>query len=441
MSKTIAAISTPQAAGGIGIVRISGPEARAVAGRVFTSAHGKVLEECRGYTALYGRVHDEEGDIDEAIALNFIAPASFTGEDVVELSCHGGIYVMRRVLQAVLAAGAAPAGPGEFTRRAFLNGKLGLTEAESVMQIISAQGLEAGKAAMAGRDGALERRIRKIRAGLTAVAAHLDAWADYPEDDIPEVNGADLQHSLEDAKQELDHLLSQFEAGRVLREGVETVIAGRPNVGKSTLMNLLSGCERSIVTEFAGTTRDVVADTAGIRSTEDPVERIGVDRARERVQTAQLVLAVFDSSQALNEEDRLLIESVQNTPAVAVINKSDLQNVINLKYINSKFKQIVFISALSGEGLEALQQAVASLLKTNTLDPSSGILFTERQRDAARRAQGCVQEALDAQKAGMTLDAVTVSVEGAVSALLELTGERATEAVVDQVFSQFCVGK
>ena len=276
---------------------------------------------------------------------------------------------------------------------------------------------------------------------MTAVAAHLDAWADYPEDDIPEVNGADLQHSLEDAKQELDHLLSQFEAGRVLREGVETVIAGRPNVGKSTLMNLLSGCERSIVTEFAGTTRDVVeetvllggiplhlADTAGIRSTEDPVERIGVDRARERVQTAQLVLAVFDSSQALNEEDRLLIES-------------DLQNVIDLKYINSKFKQIVFISALSGEGLEALQQAVASLLKTNTLDPSSGILFTERQRDAARRAQGCVQEALDAQKAGMTLDAVTVSVEGAVSALLELTGERATEAVVDQVFSQFCVGK
>lgn len=454
MSKTIAAISTPQAAGGIGIVRISGPEARAVAGRVFTSAHGKVLEECRGYTALYGRVHDEEGDIDEAIALNFIAPASFTGEDVVELSCHGGIYVMRRVLQAVLAAGAAPAGPGEFTRRAFLNGKLGLTEAESVMQIISAQGLEAGKAAMAGRDGALERRIRKIRAGLTAVAAHLDAWADYPEDDIPEVNGADLQHSLEDAKEELNHLLSQFEAGRVLREGVETVIAGRPNVGKSTLMNLLSGCERSIVTEFAGTTRDVVeetvllggiplhlADTAGIRSTEDPVERIGVDRARERVQTAQLVLAVFDSSQALNEEDRLLIESVQNTPAVAVINKSDLQNVIDLKYINLKFKQIVFISALSGEGLEALQQAVASLLKTNTLDPSSGILFTERQRDAARRAQGCVQEALDAQKAGMTLDAVTVSVESAVSSLLELTGERATEAVVDQVFSQFCVGK
>lgn len=454
MPKTIAAISTPQAAGGIGIVRISGPDARAIAGRVFTSARGKKLNTCRGYTALYGRVHDAEGDIDEAIALNFIAPASFTGEDVVELSCHGGIYVMRRVLQAVLAAGAAPAGPGEFTRRAFLNGKIGLTEAESVMQIISAQGLEAGKAAMAGRDGALERRIGRIREGLTTVAAHLDAWADYPEEDIPEVDGADLQHSLESAREELDRLLSQFEAGRVLREGVETVIAGRPNVGKSTLMNLLSGCERSIVTEYAGTTRDVVeetvllggiplhlADTAGIRSTQDPVERIGVDRARERVQTAQLVLAVFDSSQALNEEDRLLMESVQNTPAVAVVNKRDLENVIDLEYIKQKFKQIVYISARSGDGLEALQQAVASLLKTNTLDPSGGILFTERQRDAARRARDCVQEALDAQRAGITLDAVTVSVEGAVAALLELTGERATEAVVDQVFSHFCVGK
>ena len=454
MPKTIAAISTPQAAGGIGIVRISGPEARAIAGRVFTSARGKTLEQCRGYTALYGRVHDAEGEIDEAIALNFVAPASFTGEDVVELSCHGGIYVMRRVLQAVFAAGAAPAGPGEFTRRAFLNGKIGLTEAESVMQIISAQGLEAGKAAMAGRDGALERRIIQIREGLTTIAAHLDAWADYPDEDIPEVDGSGLQESLEHAAQELDRLLSQFEAGRVLREGVETVIAGRPHVGKSPLLNLLSGCERSIVTEYAGTTRDVVeetvllggiplhlADTAGIRATEDPVERIGVDRARERVQAAQLVLAVFDSSQALNEEDRLLIESVQDTPAVAVVNKSDLENVIDLEYIKNHFKQIVYISALSGDGLEALEQAVASLLKTNELDPSSGILFTERQRDAARRARDCVQEALDAQRSGVTLDAVTVSVEGAVSALLELTGERATEAVVDQVFAQFCVGK
>lgn len=402
-----------------------------------------------------GRVHDAEGEIDEAIALNFVAPASFTGEDVVELSCHGGIYVMRRVLQAVFAAGAAPAGPGEFTRRAFLNGKIGLTEAESVMQIISAQGLEAGKAAMAGRDGALERRIIQIREGLTTIAAHLDAWADYPDEDIPEVDGSGLQESLEHAAQELDRLLSQFEAGRVPARGRGDGDRRAAERGQTTLMNLLSGASAPIVTEYAGTTRDVVEESRaarrqsrciwrtrqGLRATEDPVERIGVDRARERVQAAQLVLAVFDSSQALNEEDRLLIESVQDTPAVAVVNKSDLENVIDLEYIKNHFKQIVYISALSGDGLEALEQAVASLLKTNELDPSSGILFTERQRDAARRARDCVQEALDAQRSGVTLDAVTVSVEGAVSALLELTGERATEAVVDQVFAQFCVGK
>jgi tRNA modification GTPase len=451
---TIAAISTPQAPGGIGIVRISGPSAREIAGKIFTAKSRKTLEEISGYQALYGRVHDGEEDIDEAIALNFRAPASFTGEDVVELSCHGGLYLMRRVLKAVLAAGAKPAAAGEFTKRAFLNGKIGLTEAESVMQLISAQGSQAAKAALAGHDGALEKKIIRIREMLISTAAHLSAWADYPEDDIPEVNTDTLAETLIQAKTELERLLNQFDAGRVLREGVNTVIAGRPNVGKSTLMNLLAGCERSIVTEYAGTTRDVVedtvilgeiplrlADTAGIHFTDDPVEQIGVIRAREKLNAAQLVLAVFDSSQPLNDEDKELIESIQDTPAVAVINKSDLPTKINNEYIQLKFKHIVYISALSGEGLEELQQAVAELLKTSQLNPADGILYTERQRDDARNALDCVTEALLAIEHGMTLDAVTVSIEGAISALLELTGERATEAVVDEVFSHFCVGK
>jgi len=232
------------------------------------------------------------------------------------------------------------------------------------------------------------------------------------------------------------------------------VIAGRPNVGKSTLMNLLSGCERSIVTEYAGTTRDIVedtvilgdvplrlSDTAGIHTTNDPVEKIGVDRARGKVQEAQLVLAVFDSSQLLNEEDRELISIVQGSSAIAVVNKSDLPAKIDMKYIHKYFKQIVYISALSGEGLQELKDAVAELLRTSELNPADGILFTERQRDAARQAGDCVREALMAVESGITLDAVTVSIEGAISALLELTGERATEAVVDSVFSHFCVGK
>jgi tRNA modification GTPase len=451
---TIAAISTAQAPGAIGIVRISGPRARDVADRVFTSAHGKKLGDIRGYRALYGRVHDSKGDIDEAIALNFRAPASFTGEDVVELSCHGGVYVTRRLLKAVFEDGAVPAGPGEFTRRAFVNGKMGLTEAESVMQIIGAQGEQAAKTALAGHDGALEKRIKKIRVGLTGIAAHLSAWADYPDDDIPQVTPDGLRSSLSYAKKELESLLRQFDEGRVFREGVDTVIAGKPNVGKSTLMNLLAGCDRSIVTQYAGTTRDVVedtvifggiplrlADTAGVRDTDDPVESIGVKRAFRRIGTAQLVLAVFDNSHELGAADFELIEKLKNAACVAVINKCDLPEKIDKQYIKSKFKHIVSISASNGTGIHDLEAEITDILGTSDLDPSQGILFTERQRDEVRRALDCVNEALDALDSGMTFDAVTVSVESAISVLLELTGERATETVVDSVFHNFCVGK
>lgn len=452
--ETIAAIATAQAPGAVGVVRISGPDAHAVADRVFRSVRGRKIAGLRGYTALYGRVYDADGDIDEAVALNFRAPLSFTGEDVVELSCHGGVYVTRRLLRAVLAAGAAAAGPGEFTRRAFLNGKMGLTEAESVMEIVGAQGAQAAKIALAGRGGALERRIREIRGVLTAAAAHLDAWADYPEDDIPQVTPEELKTSLSAARAGLEKLLREFEAGRALREGVDTVIAGRPNAGKSTLMNLLAGCERSIVTRYPGTTRDVVedtvllggiplrlADTAGLRRTDDPVESIGVGRAFERIRSAQLVLAVFDGSQELDDADRDLAGRVRGMPCVAVVNKSDLPQKIDLEYIKNKFVHTVVLSAETGEGLEALRGEVTDVLAASKLDASGGVLFTERQRDAARRALGCVEEAQAALAAGMTFDAVTVSVEDAVSALLELTGERATETVVDSVFHNFCVGK
>lgn len=451
---TVAAISTAQAPGGIGVVRISGPRARRVGDRVFRSAKGKTIRETPGYTALYGGVYDGEEKLDEAIALVFAAPASFTGEDVVELSCHGGVFVMRRVLEAVLKAGAAPAGPGEFTKRAFLNGKIGLTEAEAVMQVISAQGMQSARAARAGKEGALEKRIAGVRERLIDAAAHLAAWADYPDDDVPQVNEAELKDGLLETCEQLEQLLKQFDAGRAIREGVDTVIVGRPNVGKSTLMNLLAGCERSIVTQYAGTTRDVVedtvvlgdillrlADTAGIRSTEDPVESIGVDIAKNRLQSAQLVLAVFDSSSPLSQDDRELMERLRGVPTVAVVNKTDLEPQIDLEELHRSFSQVVSISARNGEGLAELSQACAQVLETTSLNPSEGMLFTERQRDDARQALNCAKEALMTMESGMTLDAVTVSVEGAVSALLELTGERATEAVVDSVFAQFCVGK
>ena len=452
---TIAAISTAAAPGGIGIIRISGPEARAVGDRVFRAASGESLMQSAGYTCRFGYVIDESGArLDECIATVFASPKSFTGEDVVELSCHGGLFILKTALQAVLAAGASPAAPGEFTRRAFLNGKMDLAQAEAVMELISAQGREAMKAAQAGHGGALSRRIAAIRADLTDVGAHLVAWADYPDDDIPQVDEKMLKERLAAGREALEALVVSFDGGRVLREGVVTVIAGKPNAGKSTLMNLLAGCERSIVTDLAGTTRDVVeetvllgeiplrlADTAGIRETEDRVERIGVQIALERVKTAQFVLAVFDASEALNDDDRAMMEAIGDTPCVAVVNKSDLPAAIDMAEIEARFPAVVTVSALSGDGLSALAQAAAEVLQTAALNPNDGILYTERQRADAKAALACIEEAENALRLGMTWDAVTVSLEGAVAALNELTGERVSDAVVDRVFEKFCVGK
>lgn len=451
---TIAAISTPLAPGALGVVRVSGEGAAAVADAVFTAKSGRRLAALPGYTCLFGTVHDADGEIDQCVATRFRAPKSYTGEDVVELSCHGGPYGMRRLLAACYAAGAKPAAPGEFTRRAFLNGKMDLTQAESVMEMIGAQGEAAAKAARAGLQGRLHGRVGRIRKLLVDTDAHLAAWADFPEEGVPDVDGADLSANLQKAAGLLDGLLAGFDAGRILREGVETVIAGRPNVGKSTLMNLLAGCEKSIVTAFPGTTRDVVedtvllggvplrlADTAGLRDADDPVEQLGVLRTRARVQDAQLVLAVFDASQALTQEDRALVGLIGQTPSIAVLNKNDLPEILDYSFIEKHFNSVVQISARTGEGLRALEQAVARVLRVESLDPGAGVLFTQRQRAAAQEARRYVQEAREALEMGVTLDAVTVSVEAAISALLELTGEKASEAVVDAVFETFCVGK
>lgn len=454
MDKTIAAVSTPNGAGGMGVIRISGEDALAVAQRVFVSVSGKNITEMKGYTASFGKVVDDTEIIDEAVALVFRAPHSYTGEDVVEISCHGGQYVTKKVLRTILAHGAEPAGAGEFTKRAFLNGKLGLTEAEAVMDIISANGEQAARAALGVKEGRLRKRIDSVRERLVAQAAHLSAWADYPEDEIPEVDENELRDELEICIGELSKLLNDYDAGRTIREGVDTVIAGKPNVGKSTLMNLLSGCERSIVTNIPGTTRDIIeetvmlgdvplrlSDTAGIRSTDDPVESIGVQRARDRLLSAGLVFAVFDSSVPLDDDDRELIDLLTGAPAVAVINKTDLEGRIDDGFIRDKIPHIVYISAKTGNGYDELERQVSEIVGTVGLDASQGILANERQKLDAQKALDSLNEAVSALDCGITLDAVTVIIEDAINSLLELTGERAHEAVVDKVFSRFCVGK
>ena len=322
------------------------------------------------------------------------------------------------------------------------------------MDLISAGGTQAARAALSALDGRLHERINHVKDELLSLAAHLSAWADYPEDEIPEVDEEEIAASLTNARQELSALLNEYDTGRTLREGVSTVIIGRPNVGKSTLMNLLAGCERSIVTSVPGTTRDVIEetvmlgdvplrlwDTAGIRSTDDPVESIGVQRAKERLKRAGLIFAVFDASEPLSEEDRELLSMLREVPSVAIVNKTDLPACIELDELREKTGELVCLSAKNGEGLEELTEVVSRLLGTAALDPSQGLLATERQRADAQASLASVEEALSVLKSGMTFDAVTVVLEEAIDHLMELTGERVSEAVVDRVFSRFCVGK
>lgn len=457
---TIAAIATAPGAGGIAVVRLSGAESYPIAARVFRPANAaKKVEDAKGYTAMYGTFREGDEAFDEGVALFFRAPHSYTGEDVVELSCHGGSAVARRLVEACLAAGAQPAAPGEYTRRAFLNGKLGLTQAEAVMDLISADGRQGAALANAALGGALAKKISAQKEALTAIQAHLAAWVDFPEEDVPELDGDHLHRVLSGVKAELDELIHNYQADTVLREGVDCAIVGRPNAGKSTLLNLLAGFDRAIVTPVAGTTRDVVEqavqlgdiqlnlfDTAGLRETEDAIEAEGIRRSWKKLEEAGLVLAVFDLAAPLNEEDLEIARRCQGRPALAILNKQDLAGqgeafTAAQQQLAPYFKAIIPLTARDAASLQPLCQAVAQLLGTANLDPNAAALCSARQLSAAKEARDALAEALNSQKDGFGLDAAGVCISDAQRALARLTGEDATEATIDEVFSTFCVGK
>jgi len=451
---TIAAISTAQGQGGIGVIRVSGEDSFTIVDKIFKSVSGKKIMDIKGYTALFGHIYNNEEVLDEAVVLKYVAPKSFTGENVVEISCHGGMYITKEVLNAVIMAGASLAEPGEFTKRAYLNGKMDLTEAESVMDIISAKSKSAARAALFVKDGALFKKSQQVKQLLLDKAAHLSAWADYPEEDIPEVSEDSIMEAIEESISILEKLLSTYDMGQVVKEGIDTVIVGRPNAGKSTLMNLLVGREKSIVTNIAGTTRDVVedtvlvgnvmlklSDTAGIRDTDNEIEKIGVQKTFDKINGAGLVIALFDNNEVLNSEDIDLINKIKDMPCIAVINKIDLEDKVDKKYITDNIDNVVYISAKQQDNIDELKNMIEKIAGTEDFDPSAGIIANERQRNAIRNAVNSLYEAKESLAMGMTMDAITVSLQETIDYLLELTGEKAGEEIVDSVFHNFCVGK
>lgn len=451
---TIAAISTPDSTGGIAVIRISGEDAVSVAEKIFTPYGGKKVSDMDGYTCAYGIAHDGGERIDDCILTIFRAPHSYTGENTAELSCHGGIYVTRRILRTIFKNGAEPAQPGEFTKRAYLNGKLDLTQAEAVMEIISAKGERELKMAENLREGAAFKRAKACSDILVRILGDLAAWADYPEEDIPAVEPENLIKDLNDVRGKLSSLVENYDCGRILREGISTAIVGRPNVGKSTLFNCLSGCERSIVTNIAGTTRDVIeetvslgdivlrlSDTAGIHQTDDVIEGIGIGIAEKTAQSAELVIAVFDGSCPLSEDDYSLIDKIRGMNCVAVINKSDEESVIEDEILSKEFIHLVYLSAKENTGIEKLREEIENIFSINESTVNSVCAANERQKRCIDSALMCVDNSIEAINSGELLDAVNVLIDEAEQHLLELTGERITNAVVDNVFSRFCVGK
>ncbi|WP_019679751.1 tRNA uridine-5-carboxymethylaminomethyl(34) synthesis GTPase MnmE [Ruminococcus flavefaciens] len=451
---TIAAVSTPNAMGGIAVIRISGENALSIAEKVFSPYGDKKVLDMAGYTCAYGIAHDGEERLDDCILTVFRAPHSYTGEDIAEISCHGGLYVSRKVLRAVLKNGAVNAEGGEFTKRAYLNGKLDLTQAEAVMDIISAKGERELRMAENLREGAAFKKADVCSKKLLKILGDLAAWADYPEEDIPEVRPENIKSELTEVRDELRSLIRDYDSGRILREGVATAIIGRPNVGKSTLFNCLSGCERSIVTEIAGTTRDVIeetvrvgditlrlSDTAGIHDTDDVIEGIGVEMAEKMIESSELIIAVFDGSCTLTEDDVQLINKINTDKVIAVINKNDVEQLIDTSLLTNKIKHIVYLSAKENTGVDDLHRHIEEIFRLNEADFDTATAANERQKKCIDNALEGIESAISSLEIGEMLDAVNVLIDDAEQSLLQLTGQKITEAVVDEVFSRFCVGK
>lgn len=454
---TIAALSSPSGKGGVAVIRISGSEAIEIADRVFKCASGKLISDLRPNLMVYGNIISDGKVIDDGLCVKFCAPRSFTGEDTVEINCHGGIYITQKVLAAVFSAGARPAEAGEFTRRAFVNGKMALSQAEALGTLLEAKNdgqIELARNVMGGK---IKAACDELYSKMVALVASVYANVDYPEEDLADMTNDEMTASTREILERVQKLRATYKAGHAVMEGVKTVICGKPNVGKSSLYNVLVGREAAIVTEIEGTTRDLLTetvslgrvvlrlvDTAGIRDTEDRVERIGVERARASLDEAELVLAVFDNSRPLDDEDFEIMDNLKMIKAtkVAIINKNDENPMISEDEICKNFDRIVKISAKNEYNVGELKELIERMYIDEEIDISTdAVLINARQDAALSVAEKHLRLALEALECGLSPDIAGVDLELAMSHLSEIDGREVDEDIVARIFSHFCVGK
>lgn len=454
---TITAIATAPGEGGIGIIRISGEKSLQVAQSIFKSKSGKMIKDYNARTLIYGTVVDNEKVIDEVLVAYMKGPNSYTAEDVIEINCHGGFISVKKILELILSKGVRLAEAGEFTKRAFLNGRIDLSQAEAIIDVIKSKTDMAHEVAQSQLEGSLAKKIKDLRMNVTEVLAHLEVSIDFAEEDVEEITYQTLEEKALELRNEIKKLYDTAESGKILRDGLKTVIVGKPNVGKSSLLNSILGENRAIVTDIAGTTRDVIeefvnikgiplkiVDTAGIRETEDVVEKIGVEKSRESFSTADLVIMVLDASRKLSEEDMEILESLKNKKTIVLLNKMDLEPQIELEkieeFVNSE--DIIKISALKHQGIEELQDKIEAMVYHGSVKNSSNLMITNsRHKDALFKAYESINDAISAIEQRMPYDFIEVDFKNIWDYLGYINGDTVREDLLDTIFANFCIGK
>ena len=457
VKETIAAISTGMTSSGIGIVRISGDEAIDIADKVYRGK--QQLKDVQTHTIHYGHIIDGEETVDEVLVMLMKGPRTFTGEDTVEINCHGGTFVVKRVLELVLKNGARPAEPGEFTKRAFLNGKMDLSQAEAVIDVINSENEYALQSSISQLKGSVKHKITKMRESIIHHTAFIETALDDPEHISVDGYAEVLRDSSEEITAELKKLIASSDDGRVIKEGINTVIVGKPNAGKSSLLNVLAGHERAIVTDIEGTTRDVleeqirlgglclnVVDTAGIRQTDDVIEKIGVDKALEYAKTADLIIYVVDASRKLDENDEKILNMIYDKKAVVLLNKSDIDTVISVEEMKQKIQKeaipVISVSAKEEQGIKELENVVKNMFLAGDISFNNQVYISNvRQKNALSDALLSMEKVIDSIDAGMPEDFYSIDLMDAYESLGNITGDSVGEDLINEIFSKFCMGK